>query len=81
MATALDLLACLLDNINYWEDDRLKFIHKRNSGNELEESVLHAVLDVLSIVENESLLFKITGRILPRLLSIKKETLYRNTKV
>ena len=47
----------------------------------MEETVLYAVLNVLSVVENESILFKITGRILPRLLSINEETLYRNTKV
>jgi hypothetical protein len=47
---------------------------------EMEENVFHAVLDVLSAGDNESLLFKITGRILPRLLSIMKEK-YQNTEV
>lgn len=81
MATALDLLAYLLDNLNNWEDDMLKFAHKENSEVGMEETVVHAVLDVLRAAENEGLLFKITGRILPRLVSIKQETLYRNTKV
>jgi hypothetical protein len=48
---------------------------------EMEENVFHAVLDVLSAEDNESLLFKITGRILPRLLSIMKEKYYQNTEV
>ncbi len=57
------------------------FTHKPDSEMEMEEIVVYAVLDVLGAVESEGLLFKITGRILPRLLLIRQETLYQNTKV
>ena len=75
------MLAYLLGTLDNWKDDRLKFAQKENSEKELEETVLHNILDVLSVVENEGLLFKITGRILPRLLSINELQTYRDTKV
>ncbi|XP_028401420.1 probable methyltransferase TARBP1 [Dendronephthya gigantea] len=81
VATALDLLAYLLDTIDNWKEDRLKFAQKENSEKESEEAVLHYVLNVLNVVENEGLLFKITGRILPKLLSINELESYRDTKI
>ena len=47
----------------------------------MEETVLYNVLDVLEVVGNGSLLFKITGRILPQLLLINEKNFFRNTKV
>lgn len=69
VATALDLLGSLLEFMNNCDDDsRLDYI-------------LDVVLDVLKVVRSGTLLFKITGKILPALLSMNEKHLYQSSEV
>ena len=69
VATALDLLGSLLEFMDKSDNDRLNLY------------ILEVVLDVLKVVRSGSLLFKITGKILPALLSMNGKDLYQNSEV
>lgn len=81
VATALDLLGSLVESMDECDNERLELRKHVVLEENLEECIFGVVLDVLKVVRSESLLFKITGKILPRLLSLNEEKYLVNSKV
>ena len=81
IATALDLLASLLNSMNTWHIEKKKLAILGSFQGDIEISVFEAVLDVLKVVRNGSLLYKITGNVLPKLLAMNESNILQNSEV